>query len=122
MTLYNKTVLIVEDDDIARNVLEHILRKYFAKVFSAPDGRAGLQIFEEVDPDIIITDLAMPVLDGFLMIKKLEEKFSRSKVLIVTAYRDEAEQCGDYNILYKPIERKELVNTVCGMLGLEPPA
>lgn len=121
MKLLDKKILIVEDDDIARGVLELILRKYFTDVYSAPNGRDGLEMYEKIRPDLIVADLAMPVLDGFLMLKHLEEKYQEAPVLIVTAYREEAKQCGDYEVLHKPIDRKELLGAIGSLLKIEVP-
>lgn len=121
MITHDKTILIVEDDDIARDVLELILKKYFRNVVTASNGQEGLKQSEKFSPDLIIADLAMPVLDGFVMIKKLEERFSDTPVIIVTAYREEARQCGDYVILHKPVDRKELISAICRVLNVGMP-
>jgi len=119
MNIIDKTILLVEDDDIARDVLELILKKYFSTVVVAANGKIGLEKSEEFKPDLIIADLAMPVVDGFVMLKTLEKNFTETPVVIVTAYREEAKKCGDYKVLHKPVDRKELINTICEILKVE---
>lgn len=118
MSLIDKTILVVEDDDIARGVLDLILKKYFRKVYTASNGQEGLEKSAQHSPDLIVADLAMPVLDGFVMIRRLEEQFSETPVLIVTAYREEAEVCGSYRILHKPVDRKELLKAIGDVLDI----
>jgi two-component system response regulator AtoC len=118
MEKVDKCILIVEDEEIARNVLELILQKYFTRVYTAGNGKEGLEMAEKLSPDLIIADLAMPVIDGFVMLKELEAREPVRPVLIVTAYRAEAEKCGDYRILHKPVNKKELMEAVSSNLGV----
>jgi len=119
MNKADKRILIVEDDNIARDVLDLTLRKYFKEIITAINGKEGLELAEQFNPDLIIADLAMPVLDGFLMLKELEKKLPETPVMVVTAYREEAESIEGYPILHKPVDRRELLDQICRLLSIE---
>ncbi len=77
------SVLLVDSDDKIRVSVGHMLRKVFDKVFIAPNGKEGIEIYKKVLPDIVITDLKLPLLDGVSMIKKMKEVTSGQHVLVI---------------------------------------
>lgn len=85
-------ILLVEDSREARAVLAMILRQEGFAVFEAEDGLAALQMIDSAFPDLIITDLQMPNLDGIELIKALrgEPRFSKTPILVVSALCSEA--------------------------------
>lgn len=119
MEKVDKKILIVEDDNIARDVLDLTLRKYFKEIITAENGKVGLELAEQFGPDLIIADLAMPVLDGFRMLKELQSRLKDTPVIIVTAYREEAENIDGYTILHKPVDRSVLLREICSLLKVE---
>lgn len=119
MEKVDKRLLIVEDDNIARDVLDLTLRKYFKEIITAANGKEGLELAGQFDPDLIIADLAMPVLDGFLMLKELAKELPDTPVLVVTAYREEAENIEGYTVLHKPVDRRELLEHIGRALKVE---
>ena len=84
------TILIVEDNDDLRDWIASTLSEQW-RVYQAPDGRAGLQQARKHAPDIIISDLMMPVLDGFGLLRALREDIETSHipVLMLTARQDD---------------------------------
>jgi CheY-like chemotaxis protein len=118
MKLINKKILVVEDEEIARDVLAMILRKHFTDVIVAKDGKQGLAYVQENQPDLIVADLAMPVLDGFVMIDQLEQMASEIPVVIVTAYREEAAKFSKYPVLFKPVNRGVVIDKIKDVLGV----
>jgi len=115
----DKRILIVEDDNIARDVLDLTLRKYFKEIITAVNGKEGLELAEQFSPDLIIADLAMPVLDGFFMLKELEKRLPETPVMVVTAYREEAAAIEGYTVLHKPVDRRELLDNISRLLNIE---
>ncbi len=105
-----KKILLVDDNAYIRDVLSRLLELQNFKVVTAEDGRAGIEASEGETPDLIITDIEMPRLDGVGMIKALrsQPKFNRVPILAITAYGHWAEaraiEAGADRAMVKPIE------------------
>ncbi|WP_022851676.1 response regulator transcription factor [Limisalsivibrio acetivorans] len=108
----NSKILYVEDDPTIMGIMGKFLEKKFETVLKARNGQDGLALFLSEGADVVITDLAMPVLDGFEMIKAIRRESPDVPIIITTAYRDETSALNDYNvtILHKPISTRELYN------------
>ena len=111
--LKNKTILLVEDEKIIRENIASMLKFFFKEVYVAIDGYDGLDKYENYLPDIIMTDLKMPNMGGFELIKELEKRASKSYTIIVSAHTDtelliEAINKGVHRYLIKPITEDEL--------------
>jgi signal transduction histidine kinase len=79
-------VLYVEDDDDVRDLLASFLRRRVASVVVAEDGVAGLEAFAKERPDLIVTDIQMPRMDGLAMVEKLRVVAPTIPILITTAF------------------------------------
>lgn len=111
--LKNKTILLVEDEKIIRENIASMLKFFFKEVYTAIDGYDGLDKYENYLPDIIMTDLKMPNMDGFELIKELGKRACSSYTIIVSAHTDtelllEAINKGVNRYLIKPITEDEL--------------
>ncbi|MCX8037877.1 MAG: response regulator [Candidatus Sumerlaeia bacterium] len=110
-------ILIVEDNENIRTIVRMALEMGEHKVIEAADGLAGLQTLQ-TNPDcaLIITDLAMPVMDGYEMITRLraESAFANIPVLVLSAEKDasSALERGAFRIIRKPFSPIELLETV----------
>lgn len=62
-------VLIIEDDPISTHMLANALENEYKKIYMAKDGQEGLKLFKEFSPQIIITDLHMPNMNGIELVK-----------------------------------------------------
>lgn len=84
----SKTVLVVEDDPWIRSLMADLLTGEGYEVVQAPDGRAGMQMAEEHEPDVILLDLAMPEKSGLDVLHELKsQKPTRDiPVIVVSAY------------------------------------
>ena len=87
--LKNIKILYVEDDELIRENTAEILKRKCDNVIVAKDGIEGLELYKEFNPDLIITDIQMPRLDGLSMIKQIRENDLTTKVVITTAYTDQ---------------------------------
>jgi len=82
-------VLIVEDDDDARGMLSRTLSRSGYQVCEASNGRVALDQLTKCTPDIILLDLAMPVMDGFEFLEELQKEQSRRSIpVIITTAKD----------------------------------
>lgn len=80
------TALIVEDSLTIQKQMKIFLEKLFAKVYVANDGLDGLEVVKRANPDIILTDLQMPRMDGHDFIENLKKINDKSQVIVFSAY------------------------------------
>lgn len=107
-------ILIVEDDSASRFFLESLLESNGYEFRSAANGIEGLNIFEEYRPDIVLSDIQMPIMDGLELLEAIRDKKSDTIVIIVTAFGTEnyaiqALHLGANNYLKKPVSAQELL-------------
>ena len=81
-------ILIAEDNPVNRELLRELLEMRGHTVAEACDGEEALRIVEQTQPDLLLLDIGMPVLDGFGVIRKIREnpRFASTPVVAVTAY------------------------------------
>jgi len=111
--LKEKTILLVEDEQIIRNNIASMLKFFFKEVYTAIDGFDGVDKYEEHLPDIVMTDLKMPVMNGFEFIKELKKRSSSAYTMIVSAHTDtelliDAIHNGVDRYIIKPVTEDEL--------------
>lgn len=110
-------VLYVEDDPSVRESLLRLLRRRFDCVIEAKDGREGLELHRLHTPDIIITDIQMPEMDGLEMCEHILRERPEAKIIITTAFNDKelierAQILGVKAYINKPIMRDVLINAI----------
>jgi len=117
-------ILVVEDDFDAREVLSLLLRLEGFSVITAEDGLAGLDIAQSEQPDLVITDIEMPNLDGIEMIKRLRRDglLSEVPILVVSASDRRtlkgAIAAGANQTMRKPARFDPLIETINRLLRL----
>lgn len=82
------SILFAEDEDYLRNNLVSFLRRRFDVVYSAANGMEGLELFTKHLPDIVITDVLMPVMNGLEMVKRIRQLQPNVPIIITTAFSD----------------------------------
>lgn len=102
------TVLCVEDDPVGAAIIRKMLEPLFGHVYSAYNGAEGLQQFHEQQPDLIVSDLMMPVMDGIDMLREIRKNNQKTPVLLMTASLEhvhlvEAINLGVSKFLAKPL-------------------
>ena len=83
------SLLIVEDDKVASSTfLPHVIARKFPAVtiYVAENGKMGLELFKEHAPDIVITDINMPEMDGIQMAGEIKSIKADTKFIVLTAY------------------------------------
>ena len=108
----NIKILYVEDDEIARENGVEYLQNFFEQIYEASDAIKGLQLYEKYQPDIIITDIQMPKLNGLEFVKKIRQKDKKTQIIIITAFCDrdyllKAIELQLVKYLVKPVKEKE---------------
>jgi DNA-binding response OmpR family regulator len=106
-TAESLAVIVIEDDGDARQMYAEYLRQQGCMVFTAPDGRTGLNKIDELTPDVIVLDLAMPRVDGWTVLKRVRESSLTSQIAVVVVSamsdgRDQAFLMGCDAYLVKP--------------------
>ena len=113
-------ILIVDDNDDIRSMLELILRREGFDVASARDGEQALALFAERAADIVITDLFMPERDGIETIVALRDRYPEAKIIAMSGWQSQrgpdylavAREIGAVGTLRKPFEPRELLRLV----------
>ena len=103
----NGTIMVVEDDDDLRRMMESALKCHGYSVVSHSRGRQALHDLESIDVDAVVTDLRMPDMDGLELLARIRDAYPRVGTLLVTAYADlqcatEAIRIGVDDFLRKP--------------------
>ena len=113
MSKFALSVLLVEDDRLSLFVYAEFIKSIVTEVFTAANGREGVKMFKEKKPDIIITDIMMPEMDGLEMIRKIKELDPHVKVIMISGH-SEAEyfirsiDLGVEGYLLKPVDNNRL--------------
>lgn len=110
-------VLVADDDDSLRRVIEYRLREEGYTVLTAPDGLAALDVFTAREVDCLITDLRMPNLSGLDLLRRANAIKHEIPVVVITAYGDietavEAMRAGAFDFITKPFNREQISLTI----------
>lgn len=110
-------ILVVDDEpDMLENVAR-ILRRSSHQCITAASGQEALALVEREHPDLILTDLRMPGMDGLVLLRTVKRLFPPTPVVVFTAYASdaaarEAAEAGAVGFLVKPFTGAELLQTV----------
>jgi len=115
-----KTILIVEDMDLNIDLLTQILEDEY-KLIVAKDGAAGVAMAEDQRPDLVLMDIALPVMDGYEATRRIRAKSPSLPILGVSSHamtgdaeRAKAAGCNDY--VTKPIDEDVLLQKIRALL------
>ncbi len=114
MSKNEETILIAEDDPLVRKTTAHYLAKKGFIILEAGNGDDALQLFREKKPDILLTDLRMPKLDGMQLIQTVTEEYPHIPVIIFSGMGTmsdviEALRAGAWDYLTKPITNLDIL-------------
>ncbi len=120
----SKSVLIVDDDVHIRRVLEVKLKKYGFQILMASNGQAALDLIREKKPDVVISDINMPIMDGKTLCIKCDplKKEKAFLTIIITARiepddKNWVEKMQDTIMMEKPFSPMEILNVIQSYLG-----
>lgn len=116
-SLQEFNILVVDDEKIARNNLEHILKKEGYKVFAVSDGLEAVNILNNQNIDLILSDLKMEKMDGLALLEASKRISPHTELVMITGFATvssavEALKKGAFHYLAKPINLDELRSTV----------
>ena len=123
MTSRRKSILLIDDEDSLRRVVEYNLREEGYDVVSAGSGTEGLQVFQNRPVDLVLSDVRMPEMDGIDLLARIKAMRPDLPVILLTAHGTitsaiEAMKLGAFDYLTKPFDRDRLKATVQKALAM----
>ncbi len=119
-------ILVVDDDSAIRDVIKGLLEGEGLDVVTATQGKEALELFEQLDPDLVLTDVEMPVMDGFELCRLIKSNPDRrlTPVVIVTGLsvvddRVKGIEAGADDFISKPFDELELLARTRSLLRLK---
>ncbi len=116
-------VVVIDDDANSLDIAERILLHYGATVHTAVNGKEGLSLIQQVRPRFVVSDISMPVLDGWKLIEELKRdpRLANIPVIALTAHamigdRERAIAAGFHNYLSKPLSPGTFITDLLHLL------
>ncbi|MBF0102103.1 MAG: response regulator [Desulfobacterales bacterium] len=106
------SILIIEDDTIALDELSQLCKKESFTVFSAQNGKEGYDLFIKEKPDVVISEISLPKINGLELLEKIKQIKKETPVIVITGYTNtdyalEAIRFGAIDYLKKPLNLDE---------------
>jgi diguanylate cyclase (GGDEF)-like protein/PAS domain S-box-containing protein len=118
------SILIVEDDPATREITASVIRNRFveATVLLAENGQVGLDLYRQHAPQIVVTDIKLPGLDGIRMVSEILALNPATHIIVVSAYSEpscllDAIKLGIHRYLLKPVDLKLLIESIADCLA-----
>ncbi|CAA6820985.1 MAG: diguanylate cyclase/phosphodiesterase (GGDEF & EAL domains) with PAS/PAC sensor(s) [uncultured Sulfurovum sp.] len=107
------SILYIEDDSLTQKIIVNVLGKHFSRIFVASDGIEGIKLYYEKKPDIVLSDISMPNLNGIEMTEEIKRHNPKQKVALFTGYNDlgylnKAINIGVDKYILKPLDTKQM--------------
>ncbi len=111
------TIAIIDDEPDILDVVSLVIQDLGYKTRTAGDGLSGFELCKEITPQIVITDIRMPGMDGITLLKTLKQTFEDIEVIVVTAFGDfdlaiQALKADASDFITKPVDEKTLILAV----------
>lgn len=125
--LYGLKILVVDDDQDTRDLLEWVLRRVGAEVVAVPSAKGAMEALENDRPHILVSDIAMPEEDGLSLMRRIralpKERGGRIPAVALTAHsmvqdRLQSLRAGFQSHVPKPVVPEELVEVVTSIVHL----
>ncbi len=110
-------ILLVEGDALLRSETRRLLEKHVGQVFTAANGQEGVALFHKLHPDVVVSDLMMPIMDGLQLAREIKRADPATPVVLITHCDDaghllEAIKIGIDGYLLKPVTISVLMQTI----------
>lgn len=111
------SVLYVEDDDEIRELLSRFLSRWVGTLYTATNGEEGAKAFGECHPDVVVTDIKMPIMDGLEMAQAIKKSSREVPIIVITAYSERdyfirAIEVGVDQYVTKPVNTDTLLGAI----------
>jgi len=101
--------IVIDDDELMRRIVTSALETLGCEIVGeADDGEAGLELFAQTAPDLVLLDIRMPMMDGFEALRELQQRNENAYVVMMTFMDDEASAAGSMNGGAKDLLRKDM--------------
>ena len=113
--LRNISILIVEDGEDISAIMDRTFKMLVKDIYLARNGNEALEQYHKHKPDVILTDLRMPLLSGSKLLKKIREEDKEIPIIVITAYKRDLkeEECALATAIFeKPIDFMDLVKCI----------
>ena len=123
-------ILLIEDQTFSATIMEKVLARGGHIVNVAKDGESGLVAFDADKPDILITDIILPNMDGLAVIREIQNRSPGFPVIALTGggaagmynYLDEARDLGAVEVFRKPVTAEQLLDAISHWVDPSRPA
>jgi CheY-like chemotaxis protein len=111
------TILAVDDQPVILDLLAAMCQSLGYRIFTARNGKEGLDLFKTFHPDIVISDLAMPVMSGWELSSRIKSISPETPIIIITGWgvsvdEDKMRQIGVDYLLHKPFRLEQLSDII----------
>jgi DNA-binding response OmpR family regulator len=125
----NRSVLVIDDDSAVRATLAFVLEERGYRVLQSENGETGLTAFRAHNPDLVITDIVMPVKEGLQTITEIRRERPGTRIIALSGgsrrghndFLDIARQLGAWDVLVKPFEVEDILARVDRCFGAAVP-
>ncbi|MBF0566591.1 MAG: response regulator [Nitrospirae bacterium] len=111
------SILCVEDEMIIMESLKIVLKRRFDRIYTASNGKTGIDIFKNSPVDIVITDILMPVMDGVEMTRQIKEIRQDTPIIVLSALNEEPflkkmNEIGIFGYITKPFNDNDFFDII----------
>ncbi len=116
------TAMIVEDREEDNQLMQSFFKNIFKSIYSATNGKDGLALYLDKKPDVVITDLIMPEMDGIQMCEEIRKE-KPEQIIVVVSASDDIEKVSKTialnitSFIYKPIETHKLIDSISNVVA-----
>ncbi|MCD4772456.1 MAG: response regulator [Bacteroidales bacterium] len=116
-TIINISLLFIEDDNEARIIISEMISRRVKEFYVAENAKEGIEIYKKHKPDLVISDIQMPVMNGLQMAEKLKQINPESKIIMMTAFTDTNYLLKSIDLqvdgyIIKPVLKTQLISTI----------
>jgi CheY-like chemotaxis protein len=117
------TAMVVEDEEVANDLLSSTFKNFFADVTSVYNGEEALDVFEKVRPDIVFVDIIMPGIDGIELSRRIRKDNPDQIIIVISASNDiqkisESIEVGVNSFIQKPIDTKKIIELLTSITAI----
>ncbi|WP_413586736.1 response regulator [Bdellovibrio sp. HCB274] len=119
--LHGAKILVVDDVSDNRMLIDMYMRRTHSQILQATNGLEAIEMTEKNNPDLILMDIQMPIMDGYESVRRIRASGYKKPIIALTAHymKEDCQMCVDAgcdDVLTKPARRKELLNKIQGIL------